>query len=105
MVSVPLLMLAAWATEVALGWPAWLFARIRHPVVWMGALIELCDRQLNRPKWTHPVRYVSGAVTTLVVVSIVTGLAWGLSVSLPKSWWGILLQIIIASSLIASRSL
>lgn len=33
------LMLISWVIEIAFGWPAWLYSKIRHPVVWLGAAI------------------------------------------------------------------
>ena len=98
-------MLAAWGVEVAFGWPAWLYARIRHPVVWMGALIDLCDRSLNRTDWAYGARYALGAVSTLIIIVALTGLAWGLTRLLAGIWWGIIIEITFAASLIASRSL
>ena len=36
-------MAVAMAVDALLGWPSWLFARIGHPVTWLGALIG-CHR-------------------------------------------------------------
>ncbi len=103
--STSALMLLAWAVEVSLGWPDWLYRRIRHPVVWMGTLITALDKALNREIWSHSARYVAGAATTLLIVMLTTALAAGIALSLPDTWWGIALEAAIASSLIASRSL
>lgn len=43
-----LILAGALLAEAALGYPRPLFAAIRHPVVWMGALIGGLDRRLNR---------------------------------------------------------
>jgi hypothetical protein len=40
-----LLLLAALVIEAALGYPKGLYARIGHPVTWLGALIAALDRQ------------------------------------------------------------
>ncbi|MEM6899034.1 MAG: adenosylcobinamide-phosphate synthase CbiB [Pseudomonadota bacterium] len=98
-------MLFAWAVEAAFGWPEWLYKRIRHPVVWIGALISACDSVLNRPLCPHRLIYVSGAVTSLLVIIIAMGIAVFISARLPVNWWGVILEALIASSLIASRSL
>ncbi|MCQ4161760.1 adenosylcobinamide-phosphate synthase CbiB [Roseomonas sp. GC11] len=46
----PLLILSgALLAEAAFGYPKPLYAAIRHPVVWMGALIGALDRRLNDP--------------------------------------------------------
>ena len=50
-----LLMLAAWLVEVLFGYPEWLYRRIRHPVVWQGALIDGLDRSLKPTNpWPRP---------------------------------------------------
>ncbi|MEM8634986.1 MAG: adenosylcobinamide-phosphate synthase CbiB [Pseudomonadota bacterium] len=103
--SAATLMLLAWAIEAAFGWPEWLYKRIRHPVVWIGALISSCDATLNRTRWSHYVRYLAGVITTLLVIIIVTGIAVFISARLPANWWGMAIEASIASSLIASRSL
>ncbi|GAB5454690.1 MAG: adenosylcobinamide-phosphate synthase CbiB [Henriciella sp.] len=97
--------LLAWGVELLLGWPDWLFKRVKHPVVWLGALISWLEKALNKSDWSHPTRYIAGMLTTLICVGIVTAFAWGVSHLLPSTWWGILLEALIASSLIASRSL
>ncbi len=103
--SLPLFALVAWSVELAFGWPSWLHALIRHPVVWLGALINVFDKILNRPNWPHAARYLTGAISTLVVVAIATGLAWMLTRLLLDHWWGKFIEIAMAASQIASRSL
>ena len=103
--SAAALILLAWAIEVALDWPDWLFKRVRHPVVWFGGLVSALDRGLNRKTWTHRARYVAGMISTLIAIGVATSIAVGLASLLPQTWWGILLEALIASSLIASRSL
>ncbi|MEL7452311.1 MAG: adenosylcobinamide-phosphate synthase CbiB [Pseudomonadota bacterium] len=103
--STAALMLLAWATEVILGWPDWLYNRIRHPVVWIGKVISAGDRMLNRAGWAHGTRYVAGAFTTLLVILLTTCTALSLTLILPATWWGIGLEVLLAASLIASRSL
>ncbi|MEL6415469.1 MAG: adenosylcobinamide-phosphate synthase CbiB [Pseudomonadota bacterium] len=97
--------LLAWGLEVVLGWPDWLYKRIRHPVVWLGALISTLEQRLNDASWSHRTRYIAGVMTTVISVSGAFGLAWGITRLLPSSLWGILVEALIASSLIASRSL
>jgi adenosylcobinamide-phosphate synthase len=99
------LIAAAWTIEVVFGWSDWLHKRIRHPVVWLGILIAALDRTFNRAGNIGPVRYASGVVATVFVVSVAAGLAWLIGAILPESWWGFAIEALIASSLIASRSL
>ena len=103
--SAPALMLLAWAIEAAFGWPNWLYTRIAHPVVWLGGLISWFDRQLNQTEWSHAIRYGAGMITSLVTIGVFTGAIWLLAYALPSSLWGLALEALIASSLIASRSL
>jgi len=103
--SAAALMLLAWAIELVLGWPDWLFKRIRHPVVWFGGLVAGFEHFLNRESWVHPIRYLAGLVTTLVLTSIATGIALAITALIPQTGWGVFFEVLIASSLIASRSL
>lgn len=99
------LMLAAWAIEALFGWPSWLYRLIRHPVVWLGAGVRGLERLLNRTTWPHRARYVSGAAASLLAISIATGLAFAISLALPDTILGWAVEALLASSLIASRSL
>ncbi len=98
-------MLLAWVIEILVGWPDWIYARVKHPVVWIGGLISSLERRLNQSKSTQQVRYVSGALAGVFVVTTVAGLAAMISAILPNTVWGIFCEALIASSLLASRSL
>ncbi|MEH6695270.1 MAG: adenosylcobinamide-phosphate synthase CbiB [Hyphomonas sp.] len=99
------LMLAAWAVEALFGWPDWLYRLIRHPVVWLGAGISALERAFNHLSWPHRARYVSGAVASLLTISAATALAFAISLVLPDTIFGWTIEALLASSLIASRSL
>ncbi|MEM9667425.1 MAG: adenosylcobinamide-phosphate synthase CbiB [Pseudomonadota bacterium] len=103
--NAPLLMLLAWGIEVIFGWPDWLYKHMRHPVVWIGALISVFEIALNRTRLSHKVRYLAGAFTTCITLALVTCVAWMISALLPLNWLGTVLEALIASSLIATRSL
>ncbi|MEM7767974.1 MAG: adenosylcobinamide-phosphate synthase CbiB [Pseudomonadota bacterium] len=105
MISAPALMLLAWAFELVLGWPDWLYKRIRHPVVWFGALVSAFERALNRERWSHRVRYVAGTFSALSCVALATVSGWMIAGLLPATPWAVALEALIASSLIVSRSL
>lgn len=100
-----LLMAAALAIEAAVGWPDWLYRLIRHPAVWIGALISALERRLNRPAFGHRARYALGALTSLFVIAATTGVAFALARLIPDTLWGAALEALLASSLFASRSL
>ena len=64
---------AALLLEAAAGYPGWLFRAIRHPVVWIGALIGWMDRAWNRDGLPPTVRRRRGvlAVGVLILASMV----------------------------------
>ena len=99
------LMLLAWAIEAVCGWPDWLFNRIKHPVVWIGAAIALLDRTFNRPTLGHRTRYLLGVITVGLVVGVATVLAVWVSSLLSETIPGLLIEAVICSSFLASRSL
>ena len=103
--SAPAFMLLAWLIECAFGWPDWLYRRIKHPVVWFGALVSLLDRTLNRSSWSHATRYITGMFSTLILVGLTAALAFFFAALIPATWWGTAIEAIAASSLLASRSL
>ncbi|MEM7740342.1 MAG: adenosylcobinamide-phosphate synthase CbiB [Pseudomonadota bacterium] len=101
----PGLMLAAFAIEGAWGWPKPLYNVVRHPVVWIGALCDAGTGLLNRGSWSHTQRYLSGVLTTLVIVVLTFISARLMTSVLPETTAGFIGEAIIASSLLASRSL
>jgi len=98
-------MLGAFVLEAACGWPDWLYRRIRHPVVWIGALISGLETALNLDRFPSAARRVLGLLTTLIVVGAATLSACLLVALLPQTLVGFAVEAIIASSLLASRSL
>src|SRR5512132_3028042 len=90
-------------TDAAIGYPERLYKAIGHPVVWIGKLIALLDRLLNRPEWRKPTRRGMGVLAIAVVTAAAP--AWVSSAwfrQLPGGW---LVEALLASSLIAQRSL
>ena len=104
-VSAAALMLFAWAIEFALGYPHWLYERVRHPVVWFGSLVTILDKAFNQAHWPHGLRYFAGLVSTSILVGASVGLGIWCAALLPNTWWGFGLEAAIAASLMASRSL
>ncbi|MBP2227407.1 adenosylcobinamide-phosphate synthase [Azospirillum agricola] len=101
----PFLLAAALAIEAMAGYPDALYARVRHPVVWIGALIAQLDRALNHEGDGFARRKAFGALALLVLLLTVGGVAvavaW-LCRLLPFGW---LLEAALASTLLAQRSL
>lgn len=95
----------AWIFEALFGWPAWLYAGIKHPVVWIGTLIAIADKALNRNHFSHTVRYVLGALASLALIALTTTLAALIAWACHHWVWGVAIEAVIASSLIATRSL
>lgn len=98
-------MALAWAAEASIGWPNWLYRRVRHPVVRIGGLISALESRLNLAKWSRTRRYVFGVVSSLITVGMAISLACLISLALPNTAIGVAAEAIIASSLLASRSL
>lgn len=100
-----MLMLAALLFELLLGWPEWLFSRIRHPVVWIGSLIDMLERRFNDENSNCNRRYLAGLSTSVLVVLVSGGSALLLVSMLPDNLVGSLAQALVGSSLLAARSL
>lgn len=98
-------MVLAWAAESSIGWPNWLHRRVRHPVVWLGGLISALESRLNLAKWSRTRRYLFGVVSSLITLSMAISLSGLISLALPNTAIGVAAEAIIASSLLASRSL
>jgi adenosylcobinamide-phosphate synthase len=100
------LTLAALLIELMVGYPDRLFRTIGHPVTWMGALIGLMDRGLNRSDDVIPVRRMAGAITLAVLISSAGVIA--LLLDRGVDWMpfiGSFLVALVASTLLAQRSL
>ena len=101
-----LILLLALAAEAAIGYPDGLYTRIGHPVTWIGRLIKGLDRGLNRDEWTFGHRRAAGILALLILLTITGGVAWVLqSLLLPLGMIGVAVLAILASSLLAQRSL
>lgn len=100
-----LIVLIALAADALIGDPDWLWRRLPHPVELIGAQIDWLDRHLNRDAWPAARRKAAGIVAlgVLIVTAGVIGIA--LQWLLLGSLIGTLLLGILASVLIAQRSL
>ncbi|AWB19794.1 cobalamin biosynthesis protein CobD [Methylobacterium currus] len=104
--SLPVLVLAL-AVEAVLGYPDRLYRLAGHPVTWIGALIAVLDRGLNREA-DSPARRRTAGILALLLVLAATGLA-AFSLALACGEFGLLpgmvLCAVLAASLPAQRSL
>src|SRR3954447_3179692 len=97
--------LLALALDAAFGEPAWLYARVQHPVVLFGRLVALLDRTLNSESATRLTRRLSGIAAVILLVTLTAGPAWLLSWGLSATPWGWVVEALLASTLIAQQSL
>ncbi len=95
--------LAALATEAALGYPGVLFARIGHPVVWIGAAIEALETRLNRG--SPPRRRANGIFTAALLLAGAFVIGGALQAALLALPFGVIPLALVSSSLLAQRSL
>jgi adenosylcobinamide-phosphate synthase len=65
--------LVALALDAATGWPAWLYARIGHPVGLFAQIIATCATRLNRAGSSPHRRRLYGVLTVLVLVVVAGG--------------------------------
>lgn len=98
-------MVVAIAVDALLGWPSWLFARIGHPVTWLGRLIGAIDAAWNRDSDSPALRRAAGVAGALLVIVLSIALGWALQSLLPWRWIHIALVGVLAWPLVALRSL
>jgi adenosylcobinamide-phosphate synthase len=98
-------MLTAFAIDAIYGWPDTLHRWIRHPVVWIGAMVDWLDNALNRSDKGQVWQLFAGALTTTIVVVTTAGVASWTMHLLPDSIIGFTFAVLITASLLASRSL
>jgi len=96
------LALAALAIEALIGYPGWLYAVVGHPVSWIGRIIGSAERRLNVDGADRRGRGWALMAGLLLVVGLA---ALSLQLSLAVSIFGYAALALIASTLIAQRSL
>ncbi|MEO3385566.1 adenosylcobinamide-phosphate synthase CbiB [Mesorhizobium sp. CAU 1741] len=99
-----LLALIALMIERAVGYPDRLYRFIGHPVSWIGSVISILERALNRPAWNDPMRRLGGLATLLIMLAAAMAIAIPLQAMLGAGPWFWVLSLL-ASSLLAQRSL
>lgn len=98
-------MVVALVIEAALGWPDRLYARIGHPVTWMGKLIGWADQTFNRESDAEMTCRLRGIGVALGIAGLCYGLAALIVDLLPGGWLGTVLTGVLAWPLVATRSL
>lgn len=87
------------------GYPQPVFERISHPVVWLGKLIDALDKWLNKTSVSPQEGRLRGVLALAVLLAAAFIPTWYLSrflAGLPLGW---LLEALLATSLIAQKSL
>jgi adenosylcobinamide-phosphate synthase len=98
-------MAVAMAIDALVGWPAWLFARIGHPVTWLGALINVLDARCNRDADAAALRRAAGFAAALLVIAVAAGFGWALQAEFSTGWSRVVIVGIMSWPLVALRSL
>ena len=89
-------LLIAHVLEVCCGYPKFIYNKIKHPVVWMGAVISWLERNCNK---SHSSR-IAGMFTMVVLLAIT------LAITLPIQQFGnIYIEAVLIATLLATRSL
>ena len=99
------LMALALAAESLIGYPPLLQSTLRHPVQWMGDLISFLDGGLNDDQASAMAQKLSG-IAALIILMACCGLpALALSWFLAKLPLGWLINVTLATTLLAQKSL
>jgi adenosylcobinamide-phosphate synthase len=96
---------AALLVERLFGYPGAVYRAIGHPVTWIGALIARLDARWNRAEEGPDKRRAAGVTALAVIVLLPAGLAVFASGMLDGSVVGVAILALLASSLLAQRSL
>jgi adenosylcobinamide-phosphate synthase len=99
------LALLAMMIELCAGYPQALSHAIGHPVTWIGRLIAALDRLLNRDTADAYRRRGAGIVAILLLLGIVGAIAFVVERELLRLPFGLIAVAVVASTLIAQRSL
>jgi adenosylcobinamide-phosphate synthase len=100
-----LLALAALMLEAAIGYPAAVYRLIGHPVTWIGALLEFLDRRLNETSASFARQRLLGGLALGLLLAATAAVCSAIEYCLPGNLIGDFVLAVLASSLIAQRSL
>jgi adenosylcobinamide-phosphate synthase len=87
------------------GYPQELFARLSHPVVWLGKLIEQLDKSLNVQGVSAQEGRLRGAVALLLLIAAAFIPSVIIAQFLEQVPFGWLAEILLATTLIAQKSM
>jgi len=95
----------ALAFDALIGDPDWLWRRLPHPVAMMGSLIGWLDRTFNLETRSPAQRKLAGLGVVILLLTISALSGWLIEMALRQLALGNLLIALVASTLIAQRSL
>jgi adenosylcobinamide-phosphate synthase len=87
------------------GYPNWLFARIGHPVTWIGSLIALLDRKWNRETQDFAQRKRMGVLALAVFLGLTVLVSLSAQSILMLLPFGFVIVAVLGASLPAQKSL
>lgn len=96
---------AALVVEGCVGYPQAVYRHIRHPVVWMGYVIDRLERRWNRADRSDVARRWLGVLTVVVVAGSAAFAGYVLQSGLNRVQFGMLLVVLIATTGLAQNSL
>ncbi len=91
--------------EVLVGYPDRLVGAIGHPVTWMGRLLGALEFSLNNPQASNARRHMAGGAAVFILVAVSAVIAHVAQRDLLLLPLGIVWAALVASTLIAQRSL
>ncbi len=100
-----LILLLAVALDAAVGDPAWLYARVPHPVALLGRMAGWLDRELNRDDAGDAARRLAGVAALAAVVAVAALVGWALSAALRQAPFGWIVEAALLATLLAQRGL
>ena len=100
-----LLLLAAFALDLALGELPAVFGLLPHPVALAGRAIGWFDHHLNRERRDEPTRRARGVLTVAVLIAGAAALGFALAIVLRAVRLGWALEALLVAVLLAQRSL
>lgn len=83
------------------GYPRPLYAAIRHPVVWMGALLTVLEKSLNKGSQKR----LKGVFALLVLLTVTAVITVAIRIGLGFIPFGWVIEAILATSLLAQKEL
>ena len=99
------ILLLALALDAILGDPGWLYRAVPHPVVLMGRAVAALEARWNDLSLAPGARVRRGLAAALIVTGMAGGLGWLIEAGLQGLAWGWLAEALLASTLLAGRSL